>query len=404
MTSDLTQNQLVGIVTAIIGTCLTSLFTALVVLTWREQILGYLYRHGILLQPRRRQSPRPFPLHYVLPYANSGSTMDRPILEEQRLQGHAPYPPNSSDEFPQRPQIQPPQRNATPGPSNTRHTPSPPTTPSSEEANDRDLRARYDSFPPPEYDPNDLPPPEWALLPIRPRPLMAVPGAPTQRIFIRAPLGQFPADESSDEDGSFFRAVARRRDGGRLITITTDDEDDLDTLELPLPDDDRDDSLLQLPPPHRPDDPLNPDGLDYEWPELEDVDRQILRPERSLAWDIRRNDVEVRYNLAAYNRVPMDFYLATTYGDELPRLGREAGHDYMDPTGKERMRSNWPSKTPSRLSHDNWETAQTWKEADQNDFDHFHYDYNPYADELPAAPFPLPDSPSQTFQARTHHT
>ncbi|SJL10866.1 uncharacterized protein ARMOST_14261 [Armillaria ostoyae] len=273
MTPDLTQQQLVGIISTIVGTCLTALFTTLVVLTWREQILEYLYRHGLLLRPRRRrQPPAPFPLHYVLPYANSESTMDRPILEEQRLQNRAPYSPNSSDEFPPRPQTQPPQRNATLGPSNTRHTPSPPPSPSPEEANDRDLRARYDSFPPPEYDPSDLPPPERALLPIRPRPLMAAPRAPPQRIFIRAPAGQFPADESSDEsDGGFFGAVARRRDAEHLITITTNDENDINALELPLPDDDRDDSILHLPPPRRPNDPLNADGLDYEWPRLEAV-------------------------------------------------------------------------------------------------------------------------------------
>ncbi|SJL18916.1 uncharacterized protein ARMOST_22518 [Armillaria ostoyae] len=320
MTPDLTQKELVGIVTTIVGLCLTSLFTALIVLTWREAILRYLYRHGLLVRPRRRESPRPFPLHYVLPYANSNATMDRPILEEQRLQTRAPHTSNNSDELPP----PPPQRNATPGPSNTRHTPSPPPSPASEEIDIGDLRARYENFPPPEYDPNDLPPPERSLLPIRPRPLMEEPRAPAQRIFIRPPTDPWPADESSDEDGGFFGAVARRRDAERVITITTDDENDLDALELPLPDDDGDDSILHLPPPRRPDDPLNADGLDYEWPSLEDVDRDILGPERSLTWDIRRDDVEVRYNLAAHNRVSMDVYLAATYGDELPRLGREA--------------------------------------------------------------------------------
>ncbi|SJL16147.1 uncharacterized protein ARMOST_19666 [Armillaria ostoyae] len=324
MTPDLTTQQLIGIVSTIVGTCLTSLLTTLIVLTWREQIVEYLYRHGILLRPRRRrQPPAPFPLHYIVPYAHSRSTMDRPILEEQRLQSRAPYPPNSSDEFPPRAQAEPP-RNATPGPSNTRHTPSPPSSPAPEEANDRDLRAHYDRFPPPEYDPNDLPPPERALIPLRPRPLLAALRAPPERIFIRAPTGQFPDGSSSESDGGFYGAVARRRDPERVITITTDDENNLNALELPLPDDDGDDSVLHLPPPRRPDDPLNPDGLNYEWPALEDVDRQILGPERTLAWEIRRDDVETRYNLAAHNCVPMDYYLATTYGDELPRLGREA--------------------------------------------------------------------------------
>ncbi|SJL16273.1 uncharacterized protein ARMOST_19793 [Armillaria ostoyae] len=67
------------------------------------------------------------------------------------------------------------------------------------------------------------------------------------------------------------------------------------------------------------------------------------------------------------------------------------------------MRNSWQSRTPSRRLPDNWETDQTWRVADQNDFDHFHYDYNPYADELPAAPFPLPDSPGWTTQPHHHH-
>ncbi|SJL13333.1 uncharacterized protein ARMOST_16773 [Armillaria ostoyae] len=397
MTPDLTQKELVGIVTTIVGLCLTSLFTALIVLTWREAILRYLYQHGLLVRPRRRESPRPFPLHYVLPYADSNATMDRPILEEQRLQTRAPHTSNNSDEL----HPPPPQRNATPGPSNTRHTPSPPPSPASEEIDIGDLRARYENFPPPEYEPNDLPPPERPLLPIRPRPLMEEPRAPAQRIFIQPPTDPWPADESSDEDGGFFGAVARRRDAERVITITTDDENDLDALELPLPDDDGDDSILHLPPPRRPDDPLNADGLDYEWPSLEDVDRDILGPERSLAWEIRRDDVEVRYNLAAHNRVSMDAHLAATYD---PATVPSRAVDYMVPIEEELMRNNWPSKTPSRPWRDNWETAPTWKEADQNDFDHFHYDYNPYIEELPAAPFPLPDSPSWTTQTHLPHS
>ncbi|SJL08909.1 uncharacterized protein ARMOST_12283 [Armillaria ostoyae] len=397
MTPDLTQKELIGIVTTIVGLCLTSLFTTLIVLTWREEILHYLYRHGLLVRPRRRQSPRPFPLHYVLPYDNSNTTMDRPVLEEQHLQTRAPHTSNDSDELPP----QPPQRNATPGPSNTRHTPSPPSSPASEEIDIGDLRARYENFPPPEYDPNDLPPPERPILPIRPRPLMEEPRAPAQRIFIRPPTDPWPADESSDEDDNgFFRAVARRRDAERVITITTDDENDLDALELPLPDDDGDDSILHLPPPRRPDNPLNADGLDYEWPSLEDVDRDLLGPERSLAWEIRRDDVEVRYNLAAHNRISMDAHLATTYD---PATAPSQGVDYMVPIEEGLMRNRLPSKASSKTWHDSWETAPTWKEADQNDFDHFHYDYNSYIEELPAAPFPLPDSPSWATPTHLPH-
>ncbi|SJL18903.1 uncharacterized protein ARMOST_22505 [Armillaria ostoyae] len=40
----------------------------------------------------------------------------------------------------------------------------------------------------------------------------------------------------------------------------------------------------------------------------------------------------------------------------------------------------------------------------RNDFDHFHYDYNPYIEELPAAPFPLPDSPSWATPTHLPHS
>ncbi|SJL10867.1 uncharacterized protein ARMOST_14262 [Armillaria ostoyae] len=76
---------------------------------------------------------------------------------------------------------------------------------------------------------------------------------------------------------------------------------------------------------------------------------------------------------------------------------------YMVPIREGPTRNRLPSKGPSKPLPDNWETAQTWKEADQNDFDNFHYDYNPYAEELPAAPFPLPDSPNHEYYPHQQH-
>ncbi|SJL11387.1 uncharacterized protein ARMOST_14790 [Armillaria ostoyae] len=87
-----------------------------------------------------------------------------------------------------------------------------------------------------------------------------------------------------------------------------------------------------------------------------------------------------------------------------PAMVPSQGIDYRVPIEEGLMRNRLPSKTPSRPWHDSWETAPTWKEADQNDFDHFHYDYNPYIEELPAAPFPLPDSPSWTTPTHLPHS
>ncbi|SJL16772.1 uncharacterized protein ARMOST_20301 [Armillaria ostoyae] len=163
MTPDLTKNQTIALSTAIVGACFIFLFGFFIALAWRDQILQYLYRHGLLVGNQRTlrpQPPAPFPLHYILPYANSTTTMEQPLVErEAGVQQRNPFPSNLSDEFPPRPLL--PQRNATPGPSRTRHTPSPNHSPPSSpapETNNRDLRARYDSFPPPTYDPADLPP------------------------------------------------------------------------------------------------------------------------------------------------------------------------------------------------------------------------------------------------------
>ncbi|SJL07101.1 uncharacterized protein ARMOST_10444 [Armillaria ostoyae] len=149
MTPDLMNTQTIALSTTIVSTCFIFFFTAFVVLT-------------------RQQGPAPFPLHYVLPYATSGSMMDRPILEE-----HAPchcptYPSNSSNEFSNRIPLQ---RNATPGPSNVPRTPSPTPSSAIPETNNWDLWAHYENFPPPTYDPTSLRPPEWALDDNTPLPL-----------------------------------------------------------------------------------------------------------------------------------------------------------------------------------------------------------------------------------------
>ncbi|SJK97329.1 uncharacterized protein ARMOST_00581 [Armillaria ostoyae] len=132
---------------------------------------------------RHQHRSPPFPAHYILPYASTEQLIHEPIVAPPTgLQQQPPFHANSSDEFP--PRFSPPQRNATPGPSSTRQTPTPPPSSPEPEANDWDLRARYKHFLPPAYDPADIPPPEWALLPVQPRPIMGFPTLPPGRIFI----------------------------------------------------------------------------------------------------------------------------------------------------------------------------------------------------------------------------
>ncbi|SJK97316.1 uncharacterized protein ARMOST_00568 [Armillaria ostoyae] len=241
----------------------------------------------------------PFPTHYILPYADSEQSVLQPILApEARLQQRPTFLANSSDEFPLR--APPPQRNATPGPSSTRQTPTPPPSSPKLEANDWDLQARYERFPPPAYDPTNLPPPERALIPIQPRPIMGFPTCPTQRIFIRPAPGRFPDDYSSDDDVPWNHTASPAHElppSNQFIIISSDDED-LDTLEPLQSDPDVPESVstnsrTPSPPPRPlaftyrdPSDPLNLDGPDFEWNELSAVDILILGPHHSAAWEL----------------------------------------------------------------------------------------------------------------------
>ncbi len=70
MTPDLTNMQTIAIGSAIAGTVLIFFFTALIFLTFKEQIRRFLQRQGLLVPARNPHNFRntPFPTHYVLPY------------------------------------------------------------------------------------------------------------------------------------------------------------------------------------------------------------------------------------------------------------------------------------------------------------------------------------------------
>ena len=62
-------------------------------------------------------------------------------------------------------------------------------------------------------------------------------------------------------------------------------------------------------------DPFNWEGPDYKWNELEEIDQDILGPERVEAWELRRADVEARTSWHhAGMRKNMEYYLATNRG------------------------------------------------------------------------------------------
>ncbi len=94
-------------------------------------------------------------------------------------------------------------------------------------------------------------------------------------------------------------------------------------------------------------DPFNVDGPDFEWPEPDEVDRDILGAARLTAWEFRRRDVEDR----AVNGIPgpresMGPYLALNRGEPLDapnatslseRLELNANREIWDPAAGRRL-------------------------------------------------------------------
>ncbi|SJL08051.1 uncharacterized protein ARMOST_11410 [Armillaria ostoyae] len=415
MTPDLTTPQTIGISTALVGACLIFLLGFFIALAWREQILPYLYRHGILIPPHRRlrpQPPAPFPAHYILPYASTEQLLHEPVMVQTTgLQQCTPHHTDSIDDLPPRPP--PPQRNATPGPSGTRQTPMPPPSSPEPETNDRDLRARYEQFPPPAYDPADIPPPERALLPVQPRPIMGFPTLPPGRIFIRPYQDNDPwppePDSDDDEAGDHSAPPAHQLPPPERFILIDSDDEDLDALAPPPSDTDvpesvSNDSRPPSPPP-RPlaltyterEDPLNINGPDFEWNELLAIDILILERDEPQ-WDgtLRSNEAipshaweETRLLRPEYTTIETEPHFplppATYYRDAAPR-------EQLTPS------SGWSSPYLSYPLD-----RETRTQQDNNDFDHFHYEgmiENPYVDNedgdyqgYSLAPYQLPDSP-----------
>ncbi len=91
----------------------------------------------------------------------------------------------------------------------------------------------------------------------------------------------------------------------------------------------------------REEDVFNVDGPDFEWPELSEVDREIMGVARTVAWEWRRHDVENRStNGQPGPREPMALYLALNRGEPLgspdaaplsERLELNANREIWDP-------------------------------------------------------------------------
>ncbi len=94
-------------------------------------------------------------------------------------------------------------------------------------------------------------------------------------------------------------------------------------------------------------DPFNIDRPDFEWPELSQVDREIMGIARATAWEFRRRDVKdmVTDSLPG-PREPMALYLALNRGEPLDapnaaplseRLELNANREIWDPAPGQRL-------------------------------------------------------------------
>ncbi len=120
--------------------------------------------------------------------------------------------------------------------------------------------------------------------------------AERRRYILPVPFGQWP-DESDTSDSSDESDRGRQRQRGSDPPGTR--------VEQSLPHLDHSQAR----------DPFNWEGPDYEWNELEQIDRDILGPEAVEAWELRRADIEARTSWHhAGTREHMEYYLTTNWG------------------------------------------------------------------------------------------
>ncbi|SJL04343.1 uncharacterized protein ARMOST_07709 [Armillaria ostoyae] len=391
------------------GSALLSLLVALLVLTYAEQL-----RRLFRIRPLAPVTPA-LPGHYVLPYLQPGPLVE-PVgqIHAPTPQRRATFAATSSDEHL-------PPRNATPGPSNVPRTPPPAYDPAEAEEYGRFLRSIFRSTTP------DLP-------------LITIPDSPEAPVRALLP-------EHDPETPRTPSPLRRQRLSGTLHTGGIRVE--VPAHLCPLPDSDDESNDNSDPPSdygggepvteRDDDDPLNPNGTDHEWPELDAVDRAFLGPYRSQAWELRRLDIEQRSRYEG----PENQSEAPAFPDEAVRPPYEPGSMPTD-SGRNSQpppaASSWmpapdprqsrePSPTYYSLSRSPRETDPTW--TGPPDFDNFNQDqetFGSWADEendmntaldygdyrgytsaphFYHQPFPLPDSPTYAgnrhYRSPAHH-
>ncbi|KAK0236508.1 hypothetical protein EDD85DRAFT_791803 [Armillaria nabsnona] len=147
MTPDLTTTQTIAISATIASIVLVIFLTALLFLTFQEQIRRFLRAREILVPiqyPNTDFRNTPFPYHYVLPFQQperlrsslewpsmATGTTTTTITHHTHCQATTTYAHSSSSDeyFMSWGEVEPEPRNATLGPSNVHRTPTPEPTP-----------------------------------------------------------------------------------------------------------------------------------------------------------------------------------------------------------------------------------------------------------------------------------
>ncbi|SJL08497.1 uncharacterized protein ARMOST_11861 [Armillaria ostoyae] len=372
------------------GSALLSLFVALIVLTYADQL-----RRIFHIQPLAPVTPA-LPGHYVLPYLQPGPLME-PVgqIHAPTPQRRATFPAASSDD-----DLPVPPRNATPGPSNVPRTPPPAYNPAEAEEYGRFLRSIFRSASPTEL------------------PLITIPDSPPAPIRALLPESDNPPPSSSTsfDRESIYRTLPpggiEIRTPAHLCPLPdSDDESNPDSNSSSYggnePVAERDD-----------DDPLNPNGHDYEWPELDAVDRAFLGPYRSQAWELRRLDIEQRssedpafHDAAERPQYVQEYTPTDLERSSSPPLAASSWMHAPEPTTSRELSqtSYWPSHLPRPTvpistespDFDNFnydqETFGGWADEEEEMGTTLDYgDYRGYtsAPHFYQQPFPLPDSPT----------
>ncbi len=120
-------------------------------------------------------------------------------------------------------------------------------------------------------------------------------------------------------------------------------------------------------------DPFNVDGPDYEWPELEEIDRDIMGAARATAWEFRRNDVKSRaVDGVPGPREPMGLYLAHNRGESLDnpnaapiseRLELNANREIWDPSPGRRLLTLRPRTAEEQGALEHALACIVWQEG-----------------------------------------